>query len=311
MNFAPIIVFAYCRANHLRRVLDALARNSGAAQSSLFIYCDGEKSAADRSAVAATRLVARQASGFANIEIVERQANRGLSQSIVSGVSEICSRHGRAIVLEDDVLPTPFFLQYCNDALARYADDDRVLSVGCHTFTSDMELPETFFLNVPDCWGWGVWERSWKSFNSDGAALLEEISARGLTEEFDFDGTYPYTQMLRDQVRGENQSWAVRWYAHAFLRKKLVLYPGRAVASNIGFDGTGTHGGTSGAYRNPLTAERPISVDVVEVTASEPGRESWKRALCQMSAPSGLASRVWHRLGNMSRPVRSYLNRGP
>lgn len=307
MNLAPIVVFAYCRPDHLKRVLDALAMNSGAAQSHLFIYCDGAKSPADQPAVDATRSVARGASGFARVEIFESESNLGLSQSILSGVSEICSRHGRAIVLEDDVLPTPFFLQYCNDGLDRYADDDRIISVGCHTFTSDLELPETFFLNVPDCWGWGVWERSWRSFNLDGDMLLEEISARGLSEEFDFDGAYPYTQMLRDQVRGGNQSWAVRWYAHAFLRKKLVLYPGRAVTSNIGFDGSGTHGGTSGAYRNLFTAERPVCVDAIEVVESELGRESWKRALREMSARRGLALRILHRFDHLFRPVRSYL----
>jgi hypothetical protein len=254
-------------------------------------------------------LAAREASGFASIEIVESEINRGLSRSIVSGVSEICSLHGRAIVLEDDVLPTPFFLQYCNDALARYADDNRLLSVGCHTFTSGLELPDTFFLKVPDCWGWAVWERSWKSFNPDGAALLAQISDRNLGDEFDFGGAYPYTQMLRDQIRGGNQSWAVRWYAHAFLHKKFVLYPGRAVTSNIGFDGTGTHGGSSAGYRNLLTAERPVHVDAIEFVESEIGRESWRRVLCEMSARRGLASRIWHRLDNMSRPVRSYLNR--
>ena len=45
--------------------------------------------------------------------------------------------------------------------------------------------------------------------------------------------------MLRDQIRGGNQSWAIRWYAYAFLQDKLVLYPGRSVTSNIGFDRSG------------------------------------------------------------------------
>src|SRR5262249_11548578 len=145
VNPAPIVVFAYCRPNHLKRVLDALAENSGAAQSRLLIYCDGAKSPADRTNVDATRAVARKAGGFAQVEIFERQSNHGLSNSIVSGVNEVCNRFGRAIVLEDDVVPTPFFLRYCNDALDRYADEQRVLSIGCHSFNTGRDLPETFF----------------------------------------------------------------------------------------------------------------------------------------------------------------------
>jgi hypothetical protein len=313
VNHAPIVVFAYRRPNHLERVLNALADNYGAAQSRLLIYCDGAKSAADLPDVEATRAVARNAGGFAHREIIERQSNYGLSNSIISGVNEVCDQFSRAVVLEDDVLPTPFFLKFCNDALDKYADDDRILSVGCHTFASGLTLPETFFLDVPDCWGWAVWGRSWKKFESDAAALLAGISDRGLEHRFNFDGTYPYTQMLREQVAGRNQSWAVRWYAHAFLEKKLVLYPGRAVTQNIGFDGTGTHGGTSAGYQNARTADRPISVDDIEIAESKAGRESWKRALRDMSGESGqrLSSRIRRRLGKISPPIRSLFAKQP
>jgi hypothetical protein len=309
MNTTPIVVFAYRRPRHLKRVLDALARNPVATQSPLFIYCDGAKRAAHLDDVAATRLVARSAAGFASIEIIERKSNLGLSNSIVAGVNEVCERFGRVIVLEDDVLPTPFFLQYCNEALDKYSDDERILSIGCHTFTSDKALPETFFLNVPDCWGWGVWDRSWRQFNPNGGALLSDITDRGLADQFDFDGVYPYTQMLREQVRGGNQSWAVRWYAQAFLNKKLVLYPGRAVTQNIGFDGTGTHGGTSKGYQRVRTAEHPISVEEIEIAESKVGRESWKHVLREMSAGGrqGLSTRIRRRLGDVSWPIRSYL----
>jgi hypothetical protein len=303
--WAPIVAFAYNRPRHLRAVMDSLAKNSGAEQSSLFIYCDGSKSAADAASVEATRRVARDVTGFAKIEIIEREMNHGLSRSIVEGVSEICDRFGRAIVLEDDVVPTPFFLKYVNDGLDRYADDGRVLSIGCHTFDSGFELPETFFLNIPDCWGWGVWQRSWKSFNADGAALLAQIRARDDARKFDFDGAYPYTDMLEQQVNGGNQSWAVRWYAQAFLNEKLVLYPRHAVTRNIGFDGTGTHGGQANGYQVVRAAERPIAVSSTQVHESALGREAWTVALRKMSeAPTPrLGDRLRSHLRRIYRPL--------
>ena len=62
-----------------------------------------------------------------------------------------------------------------------------------------------------------------------------------MTADFDFYGSYPFTQMLRDQIAGNNNSWAIRWYASAFLKNKLTLYPGRSLINNIGSDGSGTH----------------------------------------------------------------------
>jgi hypothetical protein len=308
---APIIVFGYNRPNHLAKVLAALAANEGANQSKLFIFCDGPKSNKDKASVLAARQVARSASGFLNVSVVEQKQNRGLSTSIMDGVGEICERYGSAIVLEDDVVPTPYFLGYVNAALDRYRDEEAVFSIGCHTFDAGVDLPDTFFLNIPDCWGWAIWQRSWKSFQPDGSALLEQIIERCASREFDVDGVYPYTQMLKDQVAGRNQSWAIRLYAHAFLQKKLVLYPGRAMTRNIGFDGTGTHAGTSSNYGNMSVATRPVSVAEIEVRESEIGRECWKKSVTEMLKRTrpGIVSRIRHGIGRVSRPVRSYFNR--
>ena len=201
--------------------------------------------------------------------------------------------HGRAIVLEDDIVPTPFFLPYVDAALDRYVDVERVISVGCHTFDNGMDLPETFFLDIPDCWGWGVWGRSWAFFESDASALLQRILAGGRSRTFDLDGSYPYTDMLRDCVDGFNQSWAVRWYAHAFLTNSLVLYPSRAVTSNIGFDGSGTH---TGSHRGPdiRVAQRPITVIDIPLQQSSIAREAWKKSL-HLQMP-GIGQRLKSRL---------------
>ncbi|WP_434903363.1 glycosyltransferase family 2 protein [Bradyrhizobium sp. HKCCYLS20291] len=292
-------------------MLDALARNPGADQSVLFIYCDGARNRNDAAAVAETRRIAEAASGFGRVEVISREANIGLSRSIIAGVGDICSRFGRAIVLEDDVVPTPYFLNYVNDALDLYADDERVLSIGCHTFDGGFELPETFFLDVPDCWGWGVWQRSWASFNDDGAALLATILQRDARAAFDFDGAYPYTRMLQEQVRGDNQSWAIRWYAHAFLTGRFVLYPGRAVTHNIGFDGSGTHGGSSGGYGPVQLADSAIRVVRTAVEENARAREAWKIALRAMASPSepGFTGSIKRNMRRVYRGLKPYLSK--
>lgn len=126
------------------------------------------------------------------------------------------------------------------------------------------KLPETFFIKDPGCWGWATWERGWKLFEQNGQKLLDELNSKKLTGRFDFGGSYAYTKMLRDQINGKNDSWAVRWYASAFLKDKLTLYPGESLASNIGMDSSGTHCVKSDAFETVVSCE-PISIENIPV----------------------------------------------
>ena len=164
-----------------------------------------------------------------------------MANSIIIGVTEVCQRHGRVIVLEDDLVTSRYFLRYMNEALDLYEDQPHVISIHGYVYPGREPLPETFLLKGADCWGWATWRRGWDLFRPNGAALLEELERTDLIHEFDFDGAFPYSQMLRDQIKGRNDSWAIRWYASAFLSNKLTLYPGRSLVHNIGNDSSGIH----------------------------------------------------------------------
>ncbi len=141
-------------------------------------------------------------------------------------MTEVLDRYQKVIVLEDDLVISPHFLQFMNEALDLYKKEDNVISITAYIYPVEGPLPETFFLRGADCWGWATWKRGWNLFQADGLALLKKLEEQKLERDFDFDGAYPYTQMLKDQISGKNNSWAVRWYASAFLAGKLTLYPG-------------------------------------------------------------------------------------
>jgi glycosyltransferase involved in cell wall biosynthesis len=241
VDLAPITLFVYNRPDHVRKAIKSLAGNALAGESNLIIFSDGAKDDSDATKVSEVRRFLHRVDGFKSVKIVERAENHGLSRSIITGVTEICNVYGRVIVLEDDLVLSPYFLKYMNDALTLYRDDDKVISIHGYLYPIKAVPPETFFLKGADCWGWATWKRGWDLFESNGALLLQEIRTRGLEKEFDMGGVYPYTHMLKQQVKGNNDSWAVRWYASAFLNDKLTLYPGRSLVYNIGNDNTGTH----------------------------------------------------------------------
>ena len=255
-TYAPILLFVYNRPEHVRRNIQALLKNELAAESELFIYSDAAKDETSQAAVKEVRAFIRSIQGFKKITITERAENWGLARSIIDGVTTQINRYGRVIVLEDDLVVAPHFLQFMNDALETYRDEERVGHIQACDFTHDPSLPDTFLIKWTGSWGLGTWDRALKHFNADGKALLTELESRKLTYTFDFNGKYGYTRMLRRQIEGKNNSWAIRWNASLFLKGILSLNVGKSLVQNEGFDGSGTNCGGGGLYASELYMER-------------------------------------------------------
>jgi hypothetical protein len=244
-KIAPIVLFTYNRLWHTQQTVEALQKNELANESALFIYSDGGKDEKSCEQVSELRAFLKTIVGFKSIHIVAREKNYGLADNIIDGVTEIVNKFGRIIVLEDDMVTSPYFLRYMNSNLELYKDDDRVASIHGYLYPINQELLNPFFIKGSDCWGWATWKEKWALFEKDGFQLLKELESKNITYEFDFNGSYPYTKMLKDQIAGKNNSWAIRWYASTFLSNMLTLYPPCSYLENIGFDNSGTHCGNT------------------------------------------------------------------
>jgi hypothetical protein len=264
MNCAPIALFVYNRPWHTRQTVAALQKNEFAEFSDLFIFSDAPKNPETIANVQAVREYIKTVGGFRSVSIAERNENLGLADSIIDGVTQVCNEYGSIIVLEDDMVTSPYFLRYMNDALDLYKKEECVISIHGYIYPVAEKLPETFFLRGADCWGWATWKRGWDIFEPDARELLRQLSLQGLEKEFNYEGSYNFSGMLRLQVQGKVDSWAIRWYASAFLKGKLTLYPGRSLVQNIGHDSSGTHCGNTEIFSADLT-DRPLTVNHLKI----------------------------------------------
>ncbi len=242
MIIAPIVIFSYDRPSHLQQTLDALSKNLLADQSDLFIYCDGAKATASQEQlrrIADNRRVAHAADGFKSVTVIERPHNVGLKANIVGAVTEIVNRYGRIITLEDDVITSPGFLQFMNEALELYKDDERVMHISGYMWPHRLPLPETFFYEMPyPGGGWATWKRAWQYYDDDAAKLYHKWENRW--DEFNTVGTHLQKQ-LYDNYRGTLNTWFIKWHAVLLERGGLTLYPGKSLTNNIGFDELATN----------------------------------------------------------------------
>jgi hypothetical protein len=231
----------------------------------------------------------------------------GLAASVIDGVTTLCSEHDRAIVLEDDLVTSPHFLTFMREGLALYACENTVASLHGYAFPLSATLPETHFLAGADCWGWGTWRRAWNRFESDGRLLLAELQRRGLCYSFDVDGAYPYTRMLKRQIAGRNNSWAIRWRASAFLAGMVSLHPNRSLVVNAGLDGSGTHCPTSNVFNSALSGS-PILVSRQDPVESSAARQALGRYFRSIAGPRG---RLRCALADAQHKVQNFLTGNP
>lgn len=240
---APVALFAFARPGHLRRTLETLAQNEGARVTQLYIFLDGvpeNASPARRKQIKEVRAVAEERPWTQSVEIIRRDRNLGLADSIRGGVGQVVQAHGRVIVLEDDLVTMPGFLRFMNQALDLYADEDAVHQISGFMPPTPRGTPPTGFLRVSTSWGWATWERAWHHFNNDAESLLHAVERKG-REAFDLDGHAFYFEELAKNARGELKTWHVRWYASLFLRDGLCLFPRRSLVKNTGFDDSGAN----------------------------------------------------------------------
>ena len=243
-DLAPILVFAYKRLDTLKLTIDALKKNQLSNESSLFIFSDAAKKEEDQDLVNQIRNYLKTIDGFKTIKIVESPINKGLAKSIIEGVTTIFKNHESVIVVEDDLITTPNFLAYMNKSLQAYTNQKKVFSIAGYSFdltkkSTNVEY-DAYFVNRGWPWGWATWKDRWENVDWD-VKDYEQFKKDKKAQKAFAKGGSDVNSMLRKQMEGKLDSWAIRWFYHQFKVEGLTLYPLFSKVHNIGFDEYATH----------------------------------------------------------------------
>lgn len=246
MRYAPVVVFAYKRKDKLQECLKALEKNILVGETDLIIFCDGKKGTEDEEDVNNVKeylLDYKRHCKFKGIRVEVRKKNIGLANSIISGVTEVINMYGKVIVVEDDLITTPDFLEYMNDALNFYENSKEYGSISAFTYPIKGLLrykKDIYVTRKGECWGWGTWKDRWNAVDWDIKDYEQYLIDKKLRKKFE-SLQCGIDKMLQKQMNGEIDSWAVRWCYNLFKMNMLTVYPSISKVKNMGFDGTGTH----------------------------------------------------------------------
>jgi len=253
-ELAPIVLFVYNRPWHSKKTVEAINKNMLAEKSELYIFSDGPKNDKDIEGVKKVREFIKGIKGFSKTVIVERGKNLGLANSVINGVTEILQYHDRVIVLEDDLISSLHFLEFINSALIFYADDSKIISITGYglpiNIPSDYKY-EYYVLPRASSWGWASWRNRWMDVDWQ-VKNYQEFNKDKIEQKKFNKGGEDLVPMLKAQIKGEINSWAIRWSYYHFIKKGHCLYPVKSKIQNIGTDSSGTHSSTTNKYNVEL-----------------------------------------------------------
>ena len=239
MFIAHIVIFVYNRLWHTRQTIEALQKNEFASESELFIYSDAPKNDGAIELVSEVRDYIKTITGFKTITIIKRESNWGLAANIIDGVSEIITRYGKVIVLEDDHITSPNFLSFMNNALNFYQNEKSVWHIsGWNYPISQEDLQDTFLWPTMNCWGWATWADRWKYYEKNTDKLIKGFTPE-MIKNFNLENLEDFWSQVLDNASGKKNTWAIYWYATIFRYNGLCLNPTISFVQNIGHDGTG------------------------------------------------------------------------
>lgn len=235
-SFAPVILFVYNRYFQTKNTIDALLINNLAKDSELIIYSDAAKNDIDLPQIKKVRSYLKTIKGFKNITIIEAETNLGLAKSIIEGVTETLKKHEQIIVLEDDLITSPNFLNFMNQGLNYYQHDSKIFSISGYSKMKydSKRKSDVFFTLRSSSWGWATWKDRWDIIDwnvLDYEDFHYNANTRKLFNQMGSD----MSSMLDKQMSGIINSWAIRWCYHQFKNDLYSVHPYISKIQNIGF----------------------------------------------------------------------------
>ncbi|QKZ11382.1 glycosyltransferase [Spirosoma sp. KUDC1026] len=289
---APIVLFGFKRARELSLTLDALKANYLAPETNLYVFVDAAKKPEDEPKVKEVHKLLDELTGFKSIYRDYAKSNIGCADSIIRGISYVLDRHSSAIMVEDDLITSPNFLDYMNQCLDYYKDKPKAYSIAGYTFP--FKKPESYaydayFIPRHSPWGWATWADRWKSIDWSVADFDEFIKDKSRQAAF-MEGGADLVRMLRRQIEGEIDAWDIRYGYSQFKAGGITVYPTVSKVQNIGFGQDATHTDIFNRYKTALDDGQKRTFDLPDVVQNT---EYYKRKNIQQYS---FATRFYNRL---------------
>lgn len=209
----PILLLVFNRPDTTRVVFESI-RSMRPVQ--LYVAADGPRRDAPEDApkCESARGIATTVDWDCRLQTLFRDTNLGLAAGVSSAITWFFDHVNSGIILEDDCVPSRTFYRFCQELLAFYRDDARVMHISGDNFQYGRSRGPAsyYFSKYAHCWGWATWNRAWQHFSLPATAQDE-----------------PWL------------GWANTWQSTVAASRGLSILPNVNLVRNIGFGPGATH----------------------------------------------------------------------
>jgi hypothetical protein len=200
--------------------------------------------------------------------------NMGCKQRFSTGLAWVFDHVEEAIILEDDTLPDLSFFPFCDELLARYRSDIRVMHISGNFFqeTNNKISESYYFSRYPHCWGWATWKRAWSKYDEEMLKWPKASQSREVRAFLNDEKVERYWKKIFNATFNNLiDSWAYRWVLACWLEGGLTIIPSRNLVTHIGAGHEAAHAKTRDKnidarpltpMKFPMTHPKNISRDI-------------------------------------------------
>ena len=240
----PICIPTLNRYEHFKNCIESLSKNKLANETELVIGLDYPPNDKYIEGWKKIKEYIPSISGFGKITLFEHNSNLGAVENSRFLRAYVSSKYDACIYSEDDNIFSPYFLQYINDGLRQYKNDDSVIAVCGYSYPIDWKTEKDCVLQHQyfSAWGYGTW------INKD-----EDIRKK-LRDAYFSKNFYSDKKMKKIKKMPANFV-AFMYYCFSNVipkydmsssfymgfEEKYVLMPVKTLVTNDGWDGSGEH----------------------------------------------------------------------
>ena len=212
----------------------------------IYIISDGGRNDKERLIIEKSRMIFNNIDWDCEVKTNYSDYNLGLRKRIVSGIDWAFENEEKLIIIEDDCIPHPDFIPFCEEMLNKYKEHKEIMTInGCNLNHSlSRNNKETYFFSrYANSWGWATWKDAWDIFDRDLVGLKNTQLNNILKSHFTapLRATLYWRYKLNEVEKNRINSWAFRWMFTLFNKKAYAIVPRTNLISNIGNDERSTN----------------------------------------------------------------------
>ena len=236
MKIAPIAIIVFNRPDTTRKVLDAISKVK---PSQLFIIADAPREGNKEDEVLCKEVIQlfKNLNWDCDVKLNIASKNMGVGIRPYTGIDWVFETVDRAIILEDDILPSKSFLEFSTELLDRYIDSENIMHISGTRFCEEYNTKNNdsyLFSRYPNISGWATWRRAWKKYDHSMSNFNSVKQSKYLEYLFNEHEKNHWNAKFERAIQNKDRIWDYQWQYTVLIHNGLCIYPTSNLVSNIG-----------------------------------------------------------------------------